>query len=457
MISDVDLRFWIVLWAVTAAYLLIRHWRVGAGTGLLFAYLLGLGALHWFCAVLYLLPWHMGYNRWLTAEGLRQSGIGILALTAGAEVVAQFARRGQLAEAATRAPEPVDDRLIRLYFVAGGVLFACVMPLASRIASLTAFVSTGSLLVVVGVSLCCWNAWVRGQRLRFWFWLLGSCIWPLVTIIGQGFLGYGLGFTLMTFTFVAAFYRPRWRVAVATVLLGYLGLSVYVTYMRDRRDIRAVVWGGAALADRIASVESTFLDPEFFDFHRTDHLMRVEERLNQDALVGAAVAYLASRPHEFAHGATFVQALAALVPRAIWPNKPEVGGSGDLVTTYTGIRFAEGTSVGIGQVMEAYVNFGRDGVIVLFFVIGGILISVDRWSALRLRQGDANGFLVWYLPGLCLLQVGGSLSEVTAAAGASWLMAFAVNRVALYKRWTRGADASDDVAPDAAAHRSEVR
>jgi hypothetical protein len=456
MISDADLLFWIVLWAAVAALLLVRHWRDGSGTGLLFAYILGFGALHWFCAVLYLLPWHMGYNRWLTAEGLRQSGIGILAFAAGAEVVAQFARRGQLGEAKTLAPRTVDDRLIRLYFIAGGLLFVCVMPLASRIASLTAFVSTGSLLVVVALSLCCWNAWVRGRRVRFWFWLLASCIWPLVTIVGQGFLGYGLGFTLMTFTFVAAFYRPRWRVAVATVLLGYLGLSVYVTYMRDRRDIREVVWGGAALSDRIASVEETFFHPEFFDFHRTDHLMRVEERLNQDALVGAAVAYLASRPHEFARGATFVQALAALVPRAIWPNKPEVGGSGDLVTTYTGVRFAEGTSVGIGQVMEAYVNFGRDGVVILFFILGAVLIWVDRWAALRLRQGDGNGFLVWYLPGLCLLQVGGSLSEMTAAAGASWLMAFTVNRVARYKRWTHG-DALDDGSPEAPVPQSEVR
>ncbi len=46
------------------------------------------------------------------------------------------------------------------------------------------------------------------------------------------------------------------------------------------------------------------------------------------------------------------------IPRALWPNKPVVGGSGDLVSTYTGIRFADGTSVGIGQVLESFVNFG---------------------------------------------------------------------------------------------------
>jgi hypothetical protein len=238
------------------------------------------------------------------------------------------------------------------------------------------------------------------------------------------------------------------------VLLGYLGLSVYVTYMRDRRDIREVVWSGAAFADRIARVEETFLDPEFFDPRRPEHLLRVEERLNQDALVGAAVTYLASRPREFAQGTTFVQALVALVPRAIWPDKPVVGGSGDLVTTYTGIRFAEGTSVGIGQVMEAYVNFGRDGVVILFFILGGVIAWVDRWSALRLRQGDGTGFLVWYLPGLCLLQVGGSLSEMTAAAAAAWIMAFMVNRVAAYKRWTHG---EDSLVPETRVRESEVR
>ena len=35
------------------------------------------------------------------------------------------------------------------------------------------------------------------------------------------------------------------------VALGYLALSVYVTYMRDRTEIRASVWGGQSLSNRL--------------------------------------------------------------------------------------------------------------------------------------------------------------------------------------------------------------
>ena len=63
-----------------------------------------------------------------------------------------------------------------------------------------------------------------------------------MTVFGQGFLGYGFAGMLTVFAFVASFYRPRWRILVLGVLLGYLGLSVYVTYMRDRR--RFVRWSG---------------------------------------------------------------------------------------------------------------------------------------------------------------------------------------------------------------------
>jgi hypothetical protein len=252
---------------------------------------------------------------------------------------------------------------------------------------------------------------------------------------------------VMVMAFVASFYRPRWHVVLAGLLLAYGGLSIYVTYMRDRVAIRQVVWNDGALTERARAVAESLGRVEPFDFTSPEHLARVEDRLNQDWLVGAAYFYLEGRPNEFARGETILAALAAVVPRAIWPDKPVVGGSGDLVSRYTGLRFAEGTSVGAGQVMEAFVNFGADGVVVVFFVIGLAIVTVDRWAAYRLSLGDGNGFAVWYLPGLCLLQIGGSLSEVTSAAAASFGMAFLLNRVAVYKRWVRTGSAAVEAGP----------
>jgi hypothetical protein len=435
--AEQDLLRWILIWLAAAGFLLVRHWRSDAGAGLMFSYVLMFGVLHWVGPAMFLLPWHDQRGVIFTVEGLRLASIAMLALAAGSEVVVWATRGTRLSLASGRVPPPVDTRLVNLYFVTGALLYLVVMPFAALVPSLTALVSTGTVLVVVAMGLHCWNGWITGRAGRFWFWVMASAVWPLVTMIGEGFLGYGFAFMLMIVSFVASFYRPRWRVVVAGALLAYGGLSVYVTYMRDRTLIREVVWNDGTLVERVRSVVESFGEIEPFDLTNADHLERVEDRLNQDWLVGAASAYLEGRPNEFARGGTLLAALAAVVPRALWPDKPIIGGSGDLVSRYTGLRFADGTSVGVGQVLEAFVNFGTDGVVLVFFVIGMTVVMVDRQSAYRLGRGDGTGFAVWYLPGLCLLQIGGSLSEVTSAAAAAFVMVFLLNRLAVLMGWAR--------------------
>src|SRR5207249_1043959 len=131
----------------------------------------------------------------------------------------------------------------------------------------------------------------------------------------------------------------------------------------------------------------------------------------------------------YANGETLWDAIIALIPRALWADKPVEAGSGDLVTRYTGIEFAKGTSVGIGQVMEFYINFGTLGVVLGFTVLGALLSIVDSAAGRKLAAGDWPGFALWYVPGLALLQVGGSLAEITASFAASLVAALMVNQL----------------------------
>src|SRR5262249_5125365 len=147
---------------------------------------------------------------------------------------------------------------------------------------------------------------------------------------------------------------PRWKIAVFGLAVGYLALSLYVTYMRDRKDIRAVVWGGEAYSSRVSTISRTLTEFEFLDIHNPDHIARIDERLNQNYLVGRAIEYLDQNPDGFAHGRTLWEAVLAVVPRAIWRDKPMVAGSGNLVTEFTGIQFVGETSVGIGHILEWY-------------------------------------------------------------------------------------------------------
>jgi hypothetical protein len=197
--------------------------------------------------------------------------------------------------------------------------------------------------------------------------------------------------------------------------------------MRDRTDIRDVVWGGQGFDARFEQLASTFRSAEWFNPWDIDHLYRVDRRLNQDQLIGSAVVFLREGSADYAKGSTLVDAVIALVPRALWPDKPIVGGSGDLVTTYTGIRFAYGTSVGVGQVMELHINFGTPGVVIGFAALGLLVALIDRRAARYLAAGDIRSFALWYMPGLSLLQLGGSLAEVTATAAASLVLILAIS------------------------------
>ena len=226
--------------------------------------------------------------------------------------------------------------------------------------------------------------------------------------------------------FVAGFYRPRWRLLVLGLAAGYLGFSVYVNWMRDRSEIRDTVWGGESYGSRIDQLKSTFSQAEFFSISDYEHLGRIDDRLNQNWLVGASVHYIESGSQEFARGETLWQAIIALIPRVFWPDKPVGAGSGDLVSTYTGYYFAEGTSVGIGSVMELFINFGQWGVIIGFLSIGVIIALIDKGAGESLANNDWLTFACWYMPGIAFLNVGGSFVETTASAAASLAMALLV-------------------------------
>jgi hypothetical protein len=188
--------------------------------------------------------------------------------------------------------------------------------------------------------------------------------------------------------------------------------------MRDRNDIRYAVWNGASASERVSVIGRTLGSFEPFDIRNNAHLSRVDDRLNQDYLVGRAESWLGQHYAPFGRGETLEDAALALVPRVLWRDKPMTAGSGDLVSRYTGMQFGPDTSVGIGEVMELYVNFGSPGVWTGMAVLGALLVLIDERAAFHLAHGDVKRCCLWFVPGLSLLQVGGSLVDVSLTAGA---------------------------------------
>lgn len=426
---------WLALWAALAAAVIVVQWRRGTA-GLMGAYVGALGLYYWAPVLIYLLPWYVPVNNpTVVLLGVQQSTYAMVGLAIGALVVTPllFPVRSSAQEVGRAPARPaLEHRRLAIAYVLLGVLaYAGVNTILRRVPTGTALASVGDQLVVVGLCIGCWQAWKSGRRSRLTWWLAAAALLPFVTTVVQGFLGFGAIAGLIVLAFTVHLGRPRWRTLLSVLAVGYLALSLFVTYFGARSAIREVVWAGRPLSARLTAVGTSLVHFDWFNPANQTELAFVDARLDQAAQVGAAVSYL-SGTHDFAHGRTIQQAVEALVPRILWPSKPVQAGSGDLVSHYTGIQFAPGTAIGIGPVMELYVNFGSLGVVVGFALFGVAVAALDLRGAERLRSDDAPGFALLFLVGLSFLDVvGGSLVDLTSSAGASLVVGLAVSRFVL--------------------------
>ena len=407
----------------------LRHETPIAGVGLTATYLLQMSAFHFLGGSIYLFPWDWtGSDPVMVELGLEQSVYGLLSFAVGAVVVAPLVTRlfGVTKNVVvTTAPEPL---LAKVYLAVGVGFYLLSATLLGSIPTVSAVIGTGRAFLLVGLGMSAWVAFRSDKRFAFLLWV-GAAMWlPLFTLISAGFLGFGTVALLMVVAFFVSLNGIGSRGALVALLCVYIGLSVYVTYMRDRKDIRDVVWTGGDIAARVQKVENMVVGFEWFDPYNTDHLDRIDARLNQNTLVGAAVDYIGSNPKAFARGETLLEAFLALVPRIIWPDKPVFAGSGTWVSRYTGMTFEENTSVGMGQVFEFYINFGTAGIVMGFLVFGTAIAVVDSVARSRLVVGNWPGFVLWYVPGTALLQAGGSLVEISSSAAAAAVAALLINR-----------------------------
>jgi hypothetical protein len=117
----------------------------------------------------------------------------------------------------------------------------------------------------------------------------------------------------------------------------------------------------------------------------------------------------------------------ALVPRALWPDKPVFAGSPQIVSKMTGLQLSRKTSFGVGNVMEFQINFGIPGVVIGFFVLGWLIGTLDLKAAAAEARGDLGGVILFFLPCVALIQPNGSLVELFGGSAAALVGAFAWN------------------------------
>jgi hypothetical protein len=420
------LNFFFVWASLLVALLVFAVGRPGKGGALTIAYFLGLSLIH----VPGLLPFIGSgpglFDRAETRIGFELTLVGMAAFVVGAVLARKIGTRRPLF---TPLPAPqralAFERIGWRALAVGSVTYFVLIPLSVRVPSLTSLVSALATFLILGLWLVFYGAVETGDRGKALLTLLGLPLLPLGTLVTGGFLGYGVYWVLSIIAFLFTVVRRRtWFYAAAPVAV-FLGLSLFVTYMGQRAEIRELVWEEhASLIDRLDRVSRLVTDLELLDPSSQTQMIALDKRLNQNWLVGLAVMRHEAGWTHFAHGATVP--VWGLVPRAVWPDKPGIGGGRDVVGEYTGIYFSRDTSVGAGQVLEFYANFGTPGVLAGFLALGFLLMRLDDGIMHALAAGDVGGLLLRVMPGLTLLQPGGNLLEILIACVAACVAAYAV-------------------------------
>ena len=115
---------------------------------------------------------------------------------------------------------------------------------------------------------------------------------PIYTVIVSGFLGYGIGFLITILIFVGTFFRPRVLLVGGQSIALFVGIGFFASYLEHRQTLRDAVWGNQPLETRIEAIQTMVASITPFDPFNQMHLQALDTRLNQNELVGAAIAYV---------------------------------------------------------------------------------------------------------------------------------------------------------------------
>jgi hypothetical protein len=358
-------------------------------------------------------------------------GIGYAATGAACFVAGVWLARWSIPEFSPH--KTADRRRFRLFCLMGGWLFVYALSPLHSIPSVGALVDEGGAIWMLGVLLGLRAASKQKDRLSAGVWVGTLMVYPALMLLLGGFVSYGSAAIIIVTSALTVSTRRYAQALGGVALAGFLGLSLFVTYFQHREAIRDEVWGGAPLADRVNSVTDMLGDFEFFDPSQQKQENALDARLNQNIFVGLAQQRINSQQVDYLYGQSIWDALLALVPRALWAEKPVTAGSPQIVSEMTGLKLSPTTSFGVGNVMELQINFGLPGIVFGFLAFGWLLGTLDRRAAAAENRGELGKCILFVLPSIALVQPNGSLVELASGSAAS--MIAAISWKWLWERW----------------------
>ena len=413
-----DIGQWILLCVAAFVWLAILLRRDRFSLGLPMAYMSCLLLIHVPGAVVPLLSERFSFTAEATGIGIRFTAIGAVCFVAGVQIVRFLNRQ--------RPPvyRYVERREFWFFCLAGGLLLQFFLSFLGSVSGLQAAVDRGSMLWLLGALSGLRFGLASGDRRAMLTWGAASLVYPVLMLIWGGFLGFGSVAIIMILSALVVSVRNPAKLVVTGVVGGFVGLTIFVNYFVHRTEFREITWSSASNYQRAVAAVEMFADFKWFDPSDDTHLNAIDQRLNQNYFVGLAEIRLEQEQVGYLYGKSIWAGFAALVPRVLWPDKPETGGSGRMVADMTGLALSEDTSWGVGNVMEFQINFGTPGVMVGFLILGFLIGWLDYKAAMADAYGDLPKLILYFISAVALIQPGGSITEITGGAAAAVVMSF---------------------------------
>lgn len=180
-----------------------------------------------------------------------------------------------------------------------------------------------------------------------------------------------MGITIFSFFFIGRTYKLWKKVLVCAVCIFVLFLIQNI-----KSTFRDVTWrqnytgSKTSLFNDIAVDKLTHLD----DLVNVNALFPVYTRVNQGFNISLVMSRIPA-VKDFDNGSRLaLVAASSLVPRFLWPDKPEAGGKESMLY-FTGVNII-GWSTNVSPIGEAYGSFGVAGGILFMFLLGVFI----RWA-----------------------------------------------------------------------------
>lgn len=287
-------------------------------------------------------------------------------------------------------------------------------------------------LVVIGV--LGWIVYRRKKSAIFTIWLYALVVIAAVRGISTGMLEEGL-VPIGTFFVIKWWYTRR---IPAVPLLVTAALVLFLSPVKA--DYRNNVWfGGTPDAAELSTIGKARLWVEEAADYWQDTL--TGSRGISEATTSATargdllhqVAHIYSMTPSvvpYQNGDTYSYFLVALIPRAIWPNKPATGNANNFFAVAYGVSTEEGvktSTFGVSLLGESFINFGWFGVVLVMMVVGMVLGLLEfMFAGPQSGPGGAAvfiAFFIFFLNGIgssAEMMFGGILQNLICGTALLW-------------------------------------